>query len=455
MVDFHDTIFALATPPGVGSIAIIRISGPAAGDALGTVSNAVLPVPRRASLRTLQDPQNGEVIDHALVLWFPAPASFSGEDIVELHMHGGRAVVSAMLSVLAGISGLRPAEPGEFSRRAFLNGRLDLTAAEGLADLVAADTTAQRRQALQQMDGALGKLYESWRERLVLLRAHLEAEIDFPDEDLPQDIEIRMRKAVLELAAVIRAHLEDGHRGERIRDGIHIVLLGPPNVGKSSLLNRLAGRDVAIVSATAGTTRDVIEVCMDLGGYPIVLSDTAGIRTVADSLEKEGVRRALGEAATADLKLIVMDGRNWPTLDDKTKALIDPDSVLVLNKADLLTTERADGEMKFNDKKIVCVSALHGTGLSELEQRLKEELHRRWGALETHHRGNLPIITRVRHRTALKNCLAALERIPKAPWPELAAEDLRLAARDIGQISGHITVDEVLDVVFRDFCLGK
>ncbi len=450
----ENTIFALATPPGVGSIAIIRISGQSAGDVIETLSKKNLPLPRRASLRTLCDPTTGEVIDHSLVLWFPAPASFSGENMAELHMHGGRAVVTAMLSVLAGMSGLRPAEPGEFSRRAFLNGRLNLTAAEGLADLVAADTTAQRRQALQQMDGALGQLYESWRERLVQLQAHLEASIDFPDEDLPQDIEVRMRTAVLELAAAIRAHLDDGHRGERIRDGIHIVLLGSPNVGKSSLLNCLAGRDAAIVSSTAGTTRDVIEVCMDLVGYPVVLIDTAGLRTTAaDVLEKEGVRRALGQAATADLKLIVLDGKTWPTLDDETKALIDNNAILVLNKADLLKTEMSHGEMKFDDQKIVCVSALHGTGFSELEQLIKEELHRRWGIQEKFNKK--PILTRAWHRVALQSCLEALERIPKAPFPELAAEDLRLAARDIGKISGHITVDEVLDVVFREFCLGK
>ncbi len=414
-----------------------------------------VPAPRQASLRTLQDPTTGEVLDYGLVLWFPAPASFSGEDVAELHMHGGRAVVTAMLTALARMPGLRPAEPGEFSRRAFLNGRLDLTAAEGLADLVAADTVAQQRQALRQMGGALGRLCESWREHLVRLLAHLEAVIDFPDEHLPQDIEVKIRAEVVELTEAIRAHLDDNQRGERIREGIHIVLVGAPNVGKSSLLNCLAGRDAAIVAATAGTTRDVIEVHMDLGGYPIVLVDTAGVRTATEAIEAEGVRRALAQVKAADLKLVILDGEMWPAVDRESMALIDDNALIVLNKVDLLAAPASC--IKLEGHPIVAVSALQGTGLPELERRMQCEIKQRWGSEEKAAAiTEQPVLTRVRHRAALQSCLEALERIPiAAHQPELAAEDLRLAARALGQISGCITVDEVLDVIFRDFCIGK
>ncbi len=447
----EETIFALATPPGRGGINVVRLSGPAAAMVLTAVAAAPLPLPRRATLRTLRDPTTREVLDHGLVLWFPAPASFTGEDVAEVHTHGGRAVVTALLAVLARMPGLRPAEPGEFSRRACRNGKMDLTAAEGLADLVAAETAAQRRQALRQMDGALARLYEAWREQLTRLLAYLEAAIDFPEDDLPPALMTAVHAGIAELAAAVRMHLDDNGRGERIRDGIHITLVGPPNAGKSSLLNRLAGREAAIVSATAGTTRDVIEVQMDLGGYPVVLADTAGLQKTVEAIEAEGVRRALARAAAADLKLVVLDGETWPTVDAETTALIDDKAVVVVNKLDLLSARSnlTSASLDGTGRSVVPVSALYGTGLPALEQRLHGEIEQRWSA------GAAPALTRLRYRTALQTCLSALERAPAAALPELAAEDLRLAARALGQITGRIGVEDVLDVVFRDFCIGK
>ncbi|KAF0118302.1 MAG: tRNA modification GTPase [Rhodospirillaceae bacterium] len=441
-----ETIFALATPPGRGGVGMVRLSGAVAAWVLTEVTAAPLPPPRRASVRSVRDPATGEVLDHGLVLWFPAPASFTGEDVAELHMHGGRAVIGAMLAVLARLPGVRPAKPGEFSRRAFLNGKMDLTVAEGLADLVAAETAAQRRQALQQMDGALARLYEEWRERLVRLLAHWEAVIDFPEDDLPSNVITTVHKEIIDLAGTLRTHLDDGKRGEQIRDGIHVVLIGPPNAGKSSLLNRLARRDAAIVAPTAGTTRDVIEVPLDLGGYPVLLADTAGVRTETEAVEAEGVRRALARAATADLKLVVLDGGTWPALDAQTVALIDENAVIVLNKSDLLATDLTP---EILGRTVVPVSALTGAGLPVLEDRLQHEVERRWTT------GAAPVVTRLRHRLAVQGCLEALERAQTAPLPELAAEDLRLAARALGEITGRIAVDDVLDVVFRDFCIGK
>ncbi|MGH7088317.1 MAG: tRNA uridine-5-carboxymethylaminomethyl(34) synthesis GTPase MnmE, partial [Stellaceae bacterium] len=294
------TIYALSTAPGRAGIAVVRVSGVDAAKTLRQVTGAVPPA-RMARFVRLSDAQ-GETIDRGLALFFPAPASVTGEDVAEFHVHGSRAVVAALAETLARL-GLAPAEPGEFTRRAFLNSKLDLAAAEGLADLVAAETAAQRRQALRQLEGELGRRTEAWRARLIDAEARLEAAIDFPDEDLPPDLWRRARSEAAQLAQEIAAQLADGHRGERLRDGIAVAILGPPNAGKSSLMNALAQRDVAITAASAGTTRDVIEVALDLGGYPVLLADTAGLREVPDAVEAEGVRRAQAQAASADLKL--------------------------------------------------------------------------------------------------------------------------------------------------------
>ncbi|MGE0658857.1 MAG: tRNA uridine-5-carboxymethylaminomethyl(34) synthesis GTPase MnmE [Reyranellaceae bacterium] len=436
-----DTIFALATAPGKAGVAVLRLSGPRAGAALEALSGGALPAPRRASLRRLRNPGTGESIDRALVLWLPGPASFTGEDVAELHVHGGRAVIGALAEALAAMAGCRPAEPGEFSRRAFGNGRLDLTEAEAIADLVAAETAAQRRQALRQLDGALGALYEDWRQRLLRTLAHLEADIDFPDEDLPEETTPAALPALATLTEEIAAHLDDGARGERLRQGVQIAIVGPPNTGKSSLLNLLARRDVAIVSATAGTTRDVIEVHLDLGGWPVTLADTAGLREARDEIEREGVRRAEARARSADLRLIVLDAAA-PDTPRQLHELTAPGDVVALNKIDLAPAQALpEGRL--------AISVRTGQGIAELLHRLETRV----AALLDG--AGMPL-TRQRHRQALQECLAALQRVQaQTALPELLAEDVRLAARALGRITGRVDVEDMLDIVFREFCIGK
>ncbi len=442
-MSFDDTIFALASAPGRAGVQVVRLSGPGAGGALRALAGR-LPPPRMATLAALRDPAMGEVFDKALILWFPAPASFTGEDVAELHLHGGRAVLQAATAAL-GALGLRVAEPGEFSRRAFEHGKLDLTEAEAIADLVDAETAAQRRQALRQMEGALGRLYEGWRGRLTRALAHIEADIDFPDEDLPDGVAAAMRPELAALAAEIAGHLEDSGRGERLRDGIAIAILGAPNAGKSSLLNAIARRDVAIVSSQAGTTRDVIEVQLDLDGYPVTLADTAGLRETLDAVESEGIRRALDRAANADLKLLVFDAARWPDLDAPTLALLDADAIPVLNKVDATPV----ASPVLNGRPVVAVSAATGAGLPELLRAVSAAVTERYAP------GAAPALTRARHRAALEDCHHALTRALSAPLPELAAEDVRLAARALGRIIGRVDVEDLLDVIFRDFCIGK
>lgn len=375
---------------------------------------------------------------------------------MEYHLHGSPAVVRHLLDVLSRRPGHRLAEPGEFTRRGFENGKIDLTEAEAVADLVNAETAFQKAQALWQMDGALSRLYEGWRGELIRALAHLEADIDFPDEaldggDLPGGLVAQVRPALERLAAAIRAHLDDGRRGERLRDGIRIAVVGAPNAGKSSLVNALAGRDVAIVSEHAGTTRDVIEVALDLGGYPAVVADTAGLRPdqlgfgPQDAIESEGIRRALERARTADIKLLLFDAAALPARDPHTAALAGPDSLAVFNKADLMPDNAA------REEGAVYISARTGQGLGDLVSVLTARAARLAGTGET------PSLTRRRHRLALEECLAGLDRAlgGSGRMPELAAEDVRLAARALGRITGRVDVEDLLDVVFRDFCIGK
>lgn len=440
------TIFALATAPGRAGVAVVRVSGPASGDALRALTGKALPRPREAALVKLRHPTSGELLDDALVLRFTAPRSFTGEDVVELHLHGGRAVVAGVVEALGALPGLRVAEPGEFTRRAFENGKLDLTEAEAVADLVDAETSAQRRQALRQMAGALGTLYDGWRERLTRSLAHIEADIDFPDEDLPSGVSDAARPVLAVLAAEIDAHLDDNGRGERLREGLHIAIVGAPNAGKSSLLNVLARREAAIVSARAGTTRDVIEVHLDLGGYPVVLADTAGLReAAADEVEEEGIRRARDRAARADVKVAVFDATALPALDPATVDLVDGDTVVVLNKTDL----SSGGVIDVGGQCAMPVSARTGAGLADLEKRLTEFAADRLAG------SGVPALTRARHRSALEECRDALLRALNAPLPELMAEDVRLASRALGRITGRVDVEDLLDVIFRDFCIGK
>jgi tRNA modification GTPase len=442
-----ETIFALATAPGRAGIAVLRLSGPAACAALAALAGTV-PPPRMARRARFRDPAKDEIIDDGLALFFPGPRSVTGEDVAELHVHGSRAVVTALLDALARRPGLRLAQPGEFTRRAFENGKLDLTAAEGLADLVAAETAAQRRQALRQLGGELGRLYEGWRARLLRSLAYVEAEIDFPDEGLPGELWQRVRAEAAQLRGEIAAHLADDRRGERLRDGVSVAIIGPPNVGKSSLLNALARRDVAITAASAGTTRDVIEVALDLGGYPVVLADTAGLRAAGDAIEAEGVRRAQARAAAADLKLVVLDATR-PQEAAALASLIDAATLVIANKMDLGPEDGAGWTDSLGAGVAVRLSVTTGAGMAELLARLEAAVADRFAA------GGTPVITRLRHRTALEECVSALERFQGAGLPELAAEDLRGATRALGRITGRVDVEDMLDIIFREFCIGK
>ncbi|MGB0630174.1 MAG: tRNA uridine-5-carboxymethylaminomethyl(34) synthesis GTPase MnmE [Alphaproteobacteria bacterium] len=441
-----ETIFALATAPGRAGIAVFRISGPGARDVLRSVAGLTkLPLPRTTIRCRMVGPKSGDPLDDGLAIWFPGPASFTGEDVVELHTHGGRAVIEAIGGALAAIENFRLAEPGEFSKRAFLAGKIDLTEAEAIADLVDADTDAQRRQALAQLGGGLSERLEAWRAGLIDILAHTEAWIDFPDEDLPDHVEAAARACISGLASDIAGFLDDNRRGERLRDGLQVAILGAPNAGKSSLLNALAAREAAIVSDVAGTTRDVIEVHLDLGGWPVTLADTAGLRDAEDAVEQEGVRRALDRAEDADLCLVLFDATVPP--DAPSLRLLDRSNALtVATKTDLCVGEdRRDAA-----PDALPVSAKTGDGLPQLLIRLEEAA----AALMDVSGGPAPL-TRLRHRTALVECVEALARASEARDSELVAEDLRLAARSLGRITGRVDIEDLLDVIFSDFCIGK
>ncbi|MBI1273007.1 MAG: tRNA uridine-5-carboxymethylaminomethyl(34) synthesis GTPase MnmE [Alphaproteobacteria bacterium] len=442
-----ETIFALASAPGRGGIAVLRISGPQAGAAATALCAATLPPPRTAALRTLRHPGTKEIMDRALLFWFPAPGSFTGEDVVELHVHGGRAVTEAVAEALRAQPGLRHAGPGEFTRRGFENGKFDLTAAEAIADLAASETEAQRKQALRQMDGALARLYDGWAARLTRALAHLEADIDFADEDLPPDAYNAPLAELRAMAGDIAAHLAD-RRGESLREGFHIAILGAPNAGKSSLLNALARREAAIVAEQAGTTRDVIEVRLDLGGYPVTLADTAGLRESADAVESEGVSRALARARAADLTLLVFDAALLASTppDAATLALAGPASMAVLNKSDI---EGAAKALSAPVASVHPLSAKTGAGMENFIAALTQTVAARLADT------GAPSLTRSRHREALEECCGALLRASMAVAPELRAEDARLALRALGRITGRVDVEDLLDVIFRDFCIGK
>jgi tRNA modification GTPase len=527
------TIFALSSGRGPAAIAVIRISGPRAGDALKQLTGKI-PSPRQAALARIRDPRTQDIIDEALGLWFPAPHSETGEDVAELQLHGGRAVIAAVLSALASLDGLRPAEAGEFTRRAFENGKLDLTAVEGLADLVAAETQGQRRQAFRQMKGLLGNCAEAWRQRLIQALALVEARIDFSDEaDVPENLLAPALAIARELETEIAAALADGGRGERLREGLVVAIAGPPNAGKSTLLNRIARREAAIVSPFAGTTRDVIEVHLDLGGWPVTLLDTAGIRDTADPVELEGVRRARERANGADLVLWVVDAgqgaaaenaapdgaaKSFPVIPgrEQSERTRDPGPVsevasgfripasgvgltadtidssapgpiiwLIRNKIDLIgaieqrnehalpsiiTSEAAfdpnkaltnvvnkgltdrneletiNGELEFN------ISAGTGDGFDRLLDQLARQAETFLAGAEQ------AVVTRARHRRALEEVAAALGRAQAgevAGREDLLAEELRIAASALGRLTGRVDVEDVLDVIFRDFCIGK
>ena len=450
-----DTIFATATAPGKAGVAIIRISGEQAASALVALTGKNIPHPRQASLCKIYNPSNKELIDEALVLWFKAPASFTGEDVAELHVHGGRAVISEIIECLGAMKNLRVAEPGEFSRRAFLNGKMDLTEAEGLADLIDAETKMQARMALRQKQGELGGLYEIWREEILVTLANIEAYIDFPDEDIPENVTQTIEKTIRSLINSISGHLNDNRRGERLRAGLNVVIIGPPNAGKSSLMNLLARRDVAIVSEHAGTTRDIIEIHLDLGGYPITIVDTAGIRENPGEIEAEGIKRARKRAEQADLKIMVFDANHENISPDAGELknfahMADENSIVVFNKIDLLADKNKIAlPVTYNKIRTIEASFNNGVGIDNILDYIKKSAEDGFAT-----QGE-PMITRERHRALLRESLAALQTFSLGKNIELASEDLRQAALAIGKITGRIDVEEVLDRIFSSFCIGK
>jgi tRNA modification GTPase len=459
----RSTIFALSSGRPPAAIAVVRISGPQARIALERLIGRV-PQPRQAALARVHDPASGEAIDEALALWFPAPHSETGEDVAELQLHGGQAVIAGVLKAFAAIEGCRLAEPGEFTRRAFENGKLDLTAVEGLGDLIFAETPSQRRQAFRQLKGLIGDRAEAWRRRLIEALALVEARIDFSDEaDVPENLIAPAAEIARGLRDEISVALADGHRGERLRGGLVVAIAGPPNAGKSTLFNRLARREAAIVSPYAGTTRDVIEVHLDLDGFPMTILDTAGIRDSADPVEQEGVRRARARAAEADLVLWVTDvSADGRTCGPMPKFSDDAPHWVIENKMDLVKQSRpalASGGVGQAPKKdeqefIFSLSATEGEGVDALFGALGQFASDYFAGGET------AVVTRARHRGALEETVAALDRAAAetailTPREELIAEELRAATSALGRLTGRVDVEDVLDKIFRDFCIGK
>jgi tRNA modification GTPase len=446
----RDTIFAPATAAGRAAIAVVRISGPDAGRALAALAGR-RPSPRRASLRKLRD-AGGDPIDEAMALWFPAPASYTGEDVAELHVHGGAAVVGRVTEALAAL-GLRLAEPGEFTRRAFEAGRLSLDQAEGVADLIDAETTAQARQAVGMLEGALGRRHARWRTLLSEALAYVEAAVDFPDEEMPRDVAIRAEARIARLEADLERGLGEARRGERVRDGYRVALVGAPNAGKSRLFNAVLDRDAAIVTPLAGTTRDVLEAPAVLAGFKVLLADMAGLRATGEVIEREGVRRAEAWANEADLRLWVVDGAAGAGAWTQAAAAVRPGDLLVLSKSDLPSACDAAAAAAFAAERgadVMALSAETGEGLGALMDLLSRRVAADLTGAE------FPAVTRARHARLIAEALVCLGRASrKLEEPELAAEDLRLAARALERVTGRIGTEDVLDVIFSSFCIGK
>ena len=442
------TIYALSSGPGISGIAVVRVSGKDTSEVIKQITREDLPSPRVATLKKFNKIDTNELIDEGVIIWFPGPNSYTGEDLAEFHVHGSRAVISALHSSISKIKNCRLAEPGEFTKIAFQNGKINLLKAESIADLVSSETEIQRKQAIKIMSGKSSDQFNSWREKLLKILSHVEAKIDFPDEDLPKDILSEIQKTSDQVSSEIEKILDDQKVGERIREGFKIAIVGPINAGKSSLLNYLSKRDVAIVSEIAGTTRDVIETHLNLDGYPVVVSDTAGIRDSKNEIEKKGIKLALNRAEDADLKLVIIDAKNVD-FTGVLKDLVDENAILVVNKSDLL-----NGNLNENLKKYdhVLISIKNNSNLDKLILKIKSKLENKFLS-----HGDI-LITRERHRQHLEQCINHLKNFKNKNGSEefdKAAEDLRLATRHLGMIVGKVDVEEILGSIFNDFCIGK
>jgi len=442
------TIYALSTGPGISGVAIIRISGPDTSEVIKKLTQDNLPEKRKATLRKINKINTSELIDEGIILWFPGPESYTGEDMAEFHIHGSKAVIEALHSSISQVENCRLAEPGEFTKLAFQNGKINLLKAESIADLISSETEIQRQQAIKIMKGKSANKFNELREKLLKILSHVEAKIDFPDEGLPEDILNNIKRISREVILNIKKILDDQKVGERIREGFKIAIIGPTNAGKSSLLNHLSNRDAAIVSEIAGTTRDVIETHLNIDGYPVVVSDTAGIRESKNEIEKKGIKLALKKAEDADLKLIVIDVK---TLDFKgvLKDLMDENAILVINKSDLLNE---DLNLKIKDFEHVLISVKNNLNLEGLILKIKNKLKNKFIVSED------ILITRERHRQHLEQSLNHLKNFEEKNESEdfdKAAEDLRLATKHLGMIVGKVDVEEILGSIFNDFCIGK
>jgi len=442
------TIYALSTGPGTSGIAVIRISGPEAKFAIEILTQKPIPAPRVATLRKINKINTSELIDECIILWFPAPQSYTGEDMVEIQVHGSKAVIDALHSSLSEIKNCRLAEPGEFTKLAFQNGKINLLKAESIADLISSETEIQRQQAIRIMNGKSAGEFNFLRDKLLKILSYVEAKIDFPDEDLPENILEQIKKNSDEVINKIKKILDDQKVGERIREGFKIAIVGPVNAGKSSLINYFANRDVAIVSETAGTTRDVIETHLNIDGYPVIISDTAGIRESKNEIEQKGIKLSLKKAVEADLKLVVVDAKNVD-FTNILKDLLDQNAILVLNKSDLKSKDFGE-ELKKIDH--ILISIKENKNLDKLILKIKNNLKNKFISNED------ILITRERHRQHLMQCLEHLNNFNDKNDTEdfdKAAEDLRLATRHLGMIVGKVDVEEILGSIFKDFCIGK
>ncbi|MBD1108885.1 tRNA uridine-5-carboxymethylaminomethyl(34) synthesis GTPase MnmE [Pelagibacterales bacterium SAG-MED50] len=442
------TIYALSSGPGISGIAVVRVSGEKTSEVIESLTGKPVPKPRVATLRKINKINTSELIDEGIILWFPGPESYTGEDMAEIQVHGSKTVIDALHTSISYIENCRLAEPGEFTKLAFQNGKINLLKAESIADLISSETEIQRQQAIKIMNGKSADQFNFLREKLLKILSHIEAKIDFPDEDLPNDILKEIKKSSDEVIKNIEKILNDQNVGERIREGFKIAILGPTNAGKSSLLNHLSNRDVAIVSEIAGTTRDVIETHLNIDGYPVIVSDTAGIRESKNEIERKGIKLSLNRAEEADLKLVVVDAKNLD-FTDVLKGLLDENAILVINKSDLL-----DGDIDPEIKKLdhVLISIKENLNIDELILKIKNNLKNKFITSDD------ILITRERHRQHLDQCLEHLKNFNKKNEDEdfdKAAEDLRLATRHLGMIVGKVDVEEILGSIFNDFCIGK